>query len=217
MVNFVEGKAYAKVKTLAGPPSYFKMIFSAQKGKVIDWDQFTATPTDPGTYKILGSTSHYLSNTYQKNTIVPFGAQIIRNKTKWYFENKGKLFLLPEYIVEDLQSPQEKWVYNYYDAIYDQNRKLKAVRWAGHDFGKYVLKWTKDGKSMYPEIGYSAGQLLYEQTILVKDLAKILTAPGPDTLDNCITSNANFMQYKIIASFLDSKGKAELDRISPAA
>jgi hypothetical protein len=142
----VNGSPYAQVKALAGLPHNMLMAFDVKKGRPIEWDFMLSTPTDPGEYKILRSTSHYISNAYYKNTIVPFGAWMMKKNGVWSYQKNGKWYKLPKHIVDDIKLSPEKRQYNYFDVSLDKQRKIRAARWASHDFGKYVLLWTKDGK-----------------------------------------------------------------------
>ena len=135
----VDNKPYAYVKTLAGPEYDFLMPYEIKKGQPIKWDFMLSGPTDPGKYYVLRSTNHYISNAYYQNTVVPFGAWIVKKNGKWLFEKNGKWYQLPQNIINDINRPYEKQIYNYYDI------SSNARRYAGHDFGKYVLLWTKDG------------------------------------------------------------------------
>jgi hypothetical protein len=81
-----------------------------------------------------------------------------------------------------------------------------AARWASHDFGKEVLFWSKDGKRIYPEMGYAAGELQYEQVVLVQELVHLLTVNGPDDFEDCVAQNQNFSFYKGLYEFVNSKG-----------
>jgi hypothetical protein len=203
----VNGYPYAKVKALAGPPYDFLMAYDVKKGKPVSWDFMRSTPTDAGTYKVLRVTDHYLSSAYYKNTIVPFGAWIRQVKGKWSYRKNSKWYKLPKEIVADLKLPAPKRRYSYYDVNVDQKGKVTAARYAGHDFGKYVLLWTKDGKTHYPEMGYAAGELVYEQIMLVKDLVHLLTVSGPDDFDVCVSKNKNLSFYKGLYDFKASQGK----------
>ena len=209
----VDGLPYAQMKALAGPPQGSLLAFAVKQGQPIEWDIMLTTPTDPGNYSIFRSTSHYLSNAYYRSTVVPFGAWIIRRNGKWVFQKGNKWIRLPAYIIQDLARPVRLQKYNYYDVSLDQAGKIRAARWASHDFGKYVLQWTKNGKTFYPEMGYAAGELLYEQIILVKDLVHILTLPGPDDFNFLVSQNKNFMFYKKLREFILTKGKVTADEV----
>jgi hypothetical protein len=204
---FVNNYPYAKVKALAGLPYNYLMAYDVQKGKPIKWDFMLSTPTDAGEYKVLRTTDHYLSSAYYKNTIVPYGAWIKKIKGRWFYQKKGKWHKLPDHIIADLARNDSERFYNYFDLHVDSQRNITAARYAGHDFGKYVLLWTKDGKNHYPEMGYTAGELLYEQIILVKDLVHLLTVAGPDDFDSVIAQNANFKYYQELS---DPKKRREL-------
>lgn len=216
LVVMVNGYPYAKVDALAGPPYNFLMAYDVQKGKPVQWDFMLSTPTDPGNYKVLRVTDHYLSSAYYKNTIVPFGAWIKKLNGKWVYQKKGKWYKLPDNVVADLAKLASQRMYNYFDVSIDSKAKVVAARYAGHDFGKYVLLWTTNGKSHYPEMGYAAGELVYEQITLIKDLVHLLTVASTDDLDSVIAQNENFTFYKGLYTFKDSKGKVIASKVNKA-
>lgn len=192
LIIFSGDKPYAKMDALVGPAEAF----------MLPGDIMLTTPTDPGEYKIFRITDHYISSAYYKNTIIPFGAWIVKNKEgNWIYEKKEKWYKAPQNVVKDISLPLEKQQYNYFDV------SANAMRYAGHDFGKYVILWTTDGKSHYPEMGYAAGELLFEQTILIKDLVHLLTIPDSDNLDDLVVKNKNFSFYKSLNELVKSKGK----------
>lgn len=207
LVIMVKGYPYAKVKALAGLPYDFLMAFGVAKNKPIQWDFMLSTPTDPGNYQVLRVTDHYLSSAYYQNTVIPFGAWIKKLKGRWVYQKNSKWFKVPDNVVADLARSEEQRIYNYYDVNLDQKGKIVAARYAGHDFGKYVLLWTKDGKTHYPEMGYAAGELVYEQIVLIKDLVHLLTLSSTDDFDSVIAQNDNFTFYQELYEFKTSKGK----------
>ncbi|MBU0686727.1 MAG: L,D-transpeptidase [Candidatus Margulisbacteria bacterium] len=211
----IDDAPYAQVKAKAGPPYDFLMAFAVIQGRPIEWDAMLSTPTDPGDYTILRSTDHYISSTYYNNTIVPFGAWIMQKQGVWSYQKGDKWYKLPQHIIYDINFPADQREYNYYDISQDASGKVVAARFAGHDFGKYVLLWTKDGKNHYPEMGYAAGELLYEQIVLIKDLVHITTLPGPDDFDYCVSKNENFRFYKDLYEFVESKGKTSSSKVAP--
>ncbi|MFC1540421.1 hypothetical protein ACFL4J_00095 [Candidatus Margulisiibacteriota bacterium] len=213
----VNGYPYAKIMALAGLPEDYLMAYGVKKGQPITWDFMRSTPTDPGTYKVLRVTDHYLSSAYYKNTVVPFGAWIRQVKGVWSYQKDGKWHKLPKHIAADLGRPAQEREYSYYDVSVDQQGRFVAGRYAGHDFGKYVLLWTQNGQTHYPEMGYAAGELAYEQIILVKDLVHLLTVAGPDEFDVCVSKNENFTFYKGLYQFKSSQGKqATATKVDPA-
>ncbi|MBI5400085.1 hypothetical protein HZB07_05715 [Candidatus Saganbacteria bacterium] len=209
LVIMVNGSPYARVRTLAGPPQDYLMAFEVEKDQPIVWDSVLTTATDPGQYQLLRWTDHYLSHTYYQNTIVPFGAWIKKTNRQWFYEEKGRWYKLPKHIVTDLNQPFAQRQYNYYDINVDDNGQISAARYAGHDFGKYALLWTADGQTRYPELAYAAGQLIYEQIILLKDLVHLLTVPTDDDLDSVSAQNENFSFYRQLYEFKTSRGKQQ--------
>ena len=212
LVILVNGFPYAKVNALAGPPYDFLMAFDVKKDGPIQWDFMLSTPTDPGKYTFLKPTDHYLSSAYYKNTVVPFSAWIEKIKGTWSYQKNGRWYKAPENVAADLERPAEDRIYNYYDINLDQKGKVSAARYAGHDFGKYVLLWTADGKNRYPEMGYAAGELVFEQIILVKDLVDLLTASDEDDFETCVSENADFTFYKELSEFKRSSGQKIPDK-----
>jgi hypothetical protein len=215
---FVNDYPYARVKTLPGIAQNYLLAMEVQKNQEITWDIMLSTPTDPGEYTILSTTDHYLSSTYYQNTLVPFGAWIKEVNGSWFYEKDQKWHKLPERIKTDLARAASSRLYNYYDLNYDSDGRVVAARYAGGDFGKYALVWTQDGRNRYPELGYAAGELLYEQIILIKDLVHILTTAPLDDFDSALQNNENFSFYKSLYEFKISKGaKNNIDKADPAA
>jgi len=214
---FLNGEPFAQLVTQPGPPKEYLMAQDAQKGGAITYDIELTTPTDPGKYQILRSTSHYVSNAYYLTTVVPFGAWIEKVGGKWAYKTGKQWTAVPDALAADLDKPYGEGTYNYYDVTLDKSGRISAARWAGHDFGKYVLLWTKDGKNYYPEMGYAEGELLYEQILLVKDLSQILTAKGSDEIESLVSGNYNFSNYRDLNTFIESKGQIQPDSLDALA
>lgn len=217
MYLFKGEKPFAQLLTQPGPAREYIMAQTVDPSGAVQYDPLPTTPTDPGHYKILRSTDHYISNAYYLTTVVPFGAWIEKVGGKWAYKTGDKWTAAPDIIVEDLKKPYGQNQYNYYDINLDQGQKITAARWAGHDFGRDVLLWTKDGKNYYPEMGYAEGELLFEQVTLVRDLADILTEPGSDEVDSIVSQNDNFSNYRDLAAFIESKGKVQPESLDPTA
>ncbi|MDD5593999.1 MAG: hypothetical protein PHG97_04620 [Candidatus Margulisbacteria bacterium] len=205
-----------QVKTRPGPEQYYMAAFYIS-GKNIRWDFTPTTPTDAGQYTILRTTDHYISPTYYDITIVPFGAWIQKQKGRWIFQDGQKWYQLPAVIGADLDQPYGWQDNDYYDFNLDSKGKISAARWANNDFGKYALLWTRDGKTRYPELGYCEGQLLYEQTVLIKGLSVILTFPGSDSIEACIAHNDDFKVYRDVYAFLSSRGEVQPASLDPVS
>jgi hypothetical protein len=215
LVVLVNNYPFAQIAALAGPPQDFLMAYDVQPGKPVQWDFMLTTPTDPGNYTILKVTDHYLSSAYYKNTIVPFGAWLEKVNGVWSYQENGRWYKLPDNVVADLARGPDERVYDYYDLNVDSSGQIVAARYAGHDFGKYVLLWTKDGKYRYPEMGYAAGELVYEQIILVKELVYLLTAPGSDDFATVVAQDKNLAFYRDLSLFISTKGKAVPANVQP--
>ena len=202
----LDGKPYVKVYVHCGPPYDFMMLEDVKKDKPFDRDFMMATPTDPGTYRILGKTDRYLSPTYQEITQLPFGALLKKRKGLWVYRKFTNLVPAPKFIRDDLAQDPVRRYYNYFDEVKDKNGDVVSIRWAGNDFGKYVITWTKDGRTKYPEIGYCAGQLMFEQYDLVSRIAQILTMSGGPDLDALVKSSKAFSDYKNMNDFYSTSG-----------
>lgn len=215
LVIFSNLQPLAKIKIQAGPAEDFLMAFDVAKGQAIEWDFSLATPTDAGIFRVLKSTDHYISSAYYKNTIIPFGAWLVKKQGAWLYEEKGQWFRVPEHVAKDIEEPFESQQYNYFDITFDKAGKAVSGRWAGHDFGRDVLLWTNDGRTHYPEMAYAAGELVYEQILFRKDLVQLLTFDGGDEFEEACAQNANFSLYKQCYEFKSSQGQAKVDKILP--
>jgi hypothetical protein len=205
-----------QVKTRPGPEQFYAAVFKIS-GSDIRWDFTLSTPTDAGQYTILGSTAHYISPTYYAITIVPFGAWLEKQGGNWVFQDGKKWFQLPAAIGDDLDQPYGRQDNNYYEINLDGAGKIKAARWGNHDFGKYALLWTKDGRTRYPELAYSEGQLLFEQITLIKALSVLLIAPGGDALEGLVNGNEDFRVYHEVETFISSGGEVQPDSLDPVS
>jgi hypothetical protein len=170
-----------------------------EKGKPFDRDFMMATPTDAGIYKILGKTDRYFSPTYSEITKLSFGELMRNRKGVWSYRKYANFVPVPKFIRQDLEQDEARRYYNYFDEIKDKAGNIISIRWAGNDFGKYVITWTKDGRTKYPEIGYCAGQLLFEQYSLVSQIADILTMQAGPDLEALIKKSPAFLEYKNIS------------------
>ena len=212
----VNDSPFAQVKTRPGPKQFYLQACEIAKRSIV-CDFTPNTPTDAGDYKILRSTSHYISPTYYDLTVVPFGAWIEKQGDAWVFQDGKQWYQLPQVIGDDLDLPYGRQDDNYYDINTDADGKITAARWGNQEFGKYALLWTKDGKTSYPELGYSEGQLLFEQTMLVKALASLLTAPGADSFEALINDNEDFRVDRDAYDFIDSSGEVQPDSLDPVS
>lgn len=216
LVIKIGGAPFAQVRLLAGVQNNLRLPIYIEKGGPIIWDPMVSGPTDPGDYKILASVRNYKSNNYRQNTIIPFGAIIKLENGVWIFDNGDKWLPAPKNVVNDLLLPNNEKNYNYYDILTDNSGKTVSLRWGSNDFGKYVLLWTTDGRNYYPEMGYAEGELLYEQSLFVEDLAKILTYQGSDDFEELAAKNENFVFYKAMNEFIESGGTARSPLIDEA-
>jgi hypothetical protein len=211
----VSGNPVVQTRMLAGPQNNLRRPMYIEKGGPIIWDPMRAGPTDTGAYSILAPVKDYISANYRNNTLIPFGGEIKREGSHWYYTRSGKRHRIPPNVAQDLALPETQRSYNYFNIVRDGRGKISSLRWGSHDFGRYVLLWTKDGKRFYPEMGYAEGELYFEQSLLIEDLAHILSMPGPDDFDTLVSKNEHFGFYREIHEYLSSKGKTMSPRIDP--
>src|SRR3989338_5614718 len=131
---YVNGLPHLQLHTLPGPPPEYRMVFDLKKDGQIVWDFTTSTPTDPGSYTTLKSISRYLSNLYYLNTIVPFGAWMVKRNDGWAYQEGKRWYALPEFITADLSLPDAQRQHNYFDVNKDGRGKTVAARWGSNDF-----------------------------------------------------------------------------------
>ena len=215
LVIVANGKPVVQTRMLAGPQNSLRLPMYLQENGQIIWDPISAGPTDTGTYSILAPVKDYISFTYRDNTLIPFGATISKRGKSWYYKRGQKQYKVPANVEYDLSLPENLRTYNYFNIMKDPQGNVRSLKWGSHDFGKYVLLWTNDGKRFYPEMAYAEGELCFEQSLLIEDLAKILSYPGNDDFDELISKNDNFAFYKELYDFTDSKGKKMSPRIDP--
>jgi len=213
----VNGKPFVQIRTLAGPQNNIRMPVYIEKGGPIIWDPIVAGSTDTGIYTIFASVKDYISSTYRENTLIPYGAEISKEGNFWYYNRAGKRYRVPKNVAWDLGLPEAKRNYNYFNIEKDRQGNTTSLKWGSHDFGKCVLLWTNDGKRFLPEMGYAEGELYFEQSMLVEDLAQILSVPGTDDLDTLARKNGNFSFYRELYEFIESKGKIVSPKISPTS
>lgn len=204
---FVDDRPYVKMYVHPGPRQAYLMLEDVKKGMPLKKDFVTATPTDPGTYHILKKTDHYISPTYSGITQVPFGAVMQKINGIWKYREQMRLVPVPQFIQDDLAQEEGERYYDYFDPAYDKDGKLISIKWVGNDFGKYAVTWTKDGRSKYPELGYCAGPLLFEQYSVVGQIAEILTMPGPSDFDKLVKKSRVFSEYKNTYDFVSTAGR----------
>jgi len=216
LVILVDDSPFAQVRLLAGMPHNLRLPVYIEKGGPIIWDPMISGPTDAGDYSILASVKNYKSVNYRDNTIIPFGSVIKYENGRWMFNNGNIWSPVPKNVAADLSLPKNERNYNYYDIVTDNKGTIISLKWASNDFGKYVLLWTNNGKQYYPEMGYAEGELLYEQSALVEDLAGILTYQGGDDFEELVAKNENFMFYKALNEFIESNGTIKSAQIDDA-
>jgi hypothetical protein len=198
----VNNAAYARVAAQSGTTYDYLAALKADPDRPIEWDFTPAGPTEAGSYEVYGITDRYLSGSYYKDTVVPFGAWLRKINGAWcYLENEW-WYKLPDYIAEDIEKQPGQRRFKYFDL----NPQVPAARWAGNDFGNYALLWSPDRVHRSLQMGYAPGDLLYEQVMLVKDTVRLLTLDGPYDLESFIAKDQNFAFYKSLSDFINSRG-----------
>jgi hypothetical protein len=125
----------------------------------------------------------------------------------WKYRQDKRELPVPQFIQDDLTQVEDNRYYSYFDPSYNDNGELVSIKWVGNDFGKYVITWTKDGRNRYPDIGYCAGQLLFEQLTLVGQIADILTKTGSSEFDGLAANSRVFSQCKNTYNFVSTSGR----------
>ena len=200
---FSGGGPYAKIAVQCGLVNPYLAPLEVAADQPIKWDSLPSRPTETGSFELYSITSHYLSGTYYKDTVVPFGAWLRKIKGVWCYQENDWWYRLPDYIASDLEKEPGKRQFKYYDV----DMSVPAARWAGNDFGSYVMLWTNKKGYRTDQIGYAPEELCYEQVILVKDIVQLLTLDGPAELDYFVGKNRNFSFYKSLYDFIGSQGK----------
>lgn len=217
MIVYVGGTPYARVSALPGPGFTFRMPLEVNKDGPIVWDPWPVTPTDPGNFSVLGTTDHYISPTYRDTTLLPFGAWIMKRNGSWYYQYDDLWKALPDYIVRDITAPEDERKYEYFDVNRNGCGSIEAARWGSHDFGRNVLQWTRDGRNHRPEMAYSCGSIMLDQVSLVKSLAYLLTADGPDDFEKLVSGSKRLSFYRDMHKFIKTGIVPELNGGNPRA
>ena len=188
----VNGKPYARVEITAGPPEAYYPVQTIAPDQPIVWDAVPALPTVPGEYSVLAQNSRYLSGTYYNESVVPFGAWLARIGGNWAYKEGERWFKLPAAVAADLDLPAGQRRFRYYDL----DERAGLGRWGGNPFGRDVIYFSaRAGEFGYPNLIFAPGELVFEQTMLVKDLVYLLTVEGPDDFDSCAAGSADLRNF----------------------
>ena len=190
------GGPYAKLAVQCGEPSEYLAALEVKPGQPTKWDFTLARPTEPGSFEIYGITSRYVSGSYYKDTVIPFGAWLRKVNGVWCYQENDWWYRLPDYIASDLEKAPVQRQFKYYDV----DPAIPAARWAGNDFGSYVMLWTKNGYRA-SQMGYAPGELLYEQAILVKDMVRFLTSDSMNIFKLEITSSEAETDPRVLKAY----------------
>jgi hypothetical protein len=203
-------KPYARLTVKGGAQKVMRMVLSRDaKGRPV-FEETLAYPTSPGRFRIFQRTTNYISNNYRDTTIIPMGAEIVDQGGRWRFQDgAGQWRDLPAVVADDLNKPSEARAYTFYDPATDPSGEVTGVKWGSNPFGKYALITTKDGRTAWPELIHSSGDLIMEERQLINDLIYVLAAPH-DALDDCLESSPNFGLYKDCYDFVSGKTSGEV-------
>ena len=191
----VNAVPYAQVALNAGWREEYLPVISIKPDGTVLWSSVLALPLKEGDYKTLDPSTQYLSGTYYNETVIPFGAWLVKSDGAWSYQVDGNWFKAPDFIASDLALPLEKRSYIYFDESPDKT----AARWGSNIFGEELLFWSKNGEQGYPQIGFAPGGLVYQQRMLLKDLVDLLTSSGPDDFDSCVARNPDMLSFNSAA------------------
>ncbi|MEK7375775.1 MAG: L,D-transpeptidase [Candidatus Margulisiibacteriota bacterium] len=191
----VNAVPYAQAALNAGGREEYLPVISVRSDGMVRWSSVLALPLKAGDYKTLNPSSQYLSGTYYNETVIPFGAWLVKSDGAWTYQIEGNWFKAPDFIASDLALPSKNRSYRYFDESPDGS----AARWGSNIFGEELLFWSKNGEQGYPQIGFAPGDLVYQQKMLLKDLVDLLTSSGPDDFDSCIARNPDFRSFNSAA------------------
>lgn len=203
-VIFHNKKPLFKIKTIGGPKKNYYLSFGADTNKKITFEKSLAHQTTPGTYYFWGGDKDFYTPYYNDTTLLPIGSKISQQYNGSYvYEKKGKTYPLPKSIKEDMKNQCDILNFKYYDIKQNKEGRIKEAKWCSNDFGKYVIYWSRDKKSIRSEIGYATGDLLYEEIIFLQDLANAL-AKGSIKFNKqeFISSFSDYNNYLSVYDFL---------------
>jgi hypothetical protein len=206
----LDGKLFARLAVKGGAQKIMQMVMSWDaKGRPV-FEGALAYPTSPGRFRIFQRTTNYVSNLYRDTTIIPMGAEIVSRGDRWSFQDStGKWRDLPAAVADDLDKPAEARAYTFYDQVVNASGEVTSVKWGSNPFGKYALITTKDGRTAWPELIHSSGDLIMEERQLINDLIYVLAAPR-DALDDCLDNSPNFALYKDCSDFVSGVNSGEV-------
>ncbi|MFA5113889.1 MAG: L,D-transpeptidase [Candidatus Margulisiibacteriota bacterium] len=206
----LDGKPFARLAVKGGAQKVMQMVMSRDaKGRPV-FEAALAYPTSPGRFRILKRTTNYVSNLYRDTTIIPMGGEIVSRGDHWSFQDStGQWRDLPASVADDLNKPSEARQYTFYDPAVNASGEVASVKWGSHPFGKYALITTKDGRTAWPELIHSSGDLIMEERQLINDLIYVLAAPH-DALDDCLDNSPNFGLYKDCYDFVSGVNSGEV-------
>ncbi|MFA4844023.1 MAG: hypothetical protein WC632_03630 [Candidatus Margulisiibacteriota bacterium] len=213
----LNGVPLAKLSVLGGPKEKMYLVEERDKrGRPVFQDSLMY-PTTPGTYYFFRKTKNYLSNLYRSTTTIPQGGALSNREGEWSYQTvKGDWRPVPSDLQLDLELSGDKQNYTYYDQVSDASGEVVSAKWGSQPFGTYAIQTTRDGRSAWPELIHSSGDLMMEERSLVNDLLLVLTAPY-DSLTDCVTASPGFSLYEDCAAFVADPARTGLIGTDEAA
>lgn len=213
----LNGAPLAKLSVLGGPKEKMYLVEKRDKRGRPIFQSSLMYPTTPGTYYFFRKTKNYLSNLYRSTTTIPQGGALENREGEWSYRTaEGEWRAVPTELQLDLELPGDKQDYTYYDQVTDASGSVVAAKWGSQPFGTYAIQTTRDGKTAWPELIHSSGDLMMEERSLINDLILVLTAPY-DSLADCVTASPSFSLYQDCAAFIADPGRTDLIGTGEAA
>ncbi|HVN66867.1 MAG TPA: hypothetical protein VMT55_00720, partial [Candidatus Sulfotelmatobacter sp.] len=213
----LNGTPLAKLSVLGGPKEKMYLVEERDKRSRPVFQSELMYPTTPGTYYVWRKTKDYFSEIYRSTTTIPQGGALEDRDGDWYYQTAGGDWrAVPADIQLDLERPAGKQDYTYYDQVTDASGEVVSAKWGSQPFGTYAIQTTRDGKTPWPELIHSSGDLMMEERALVDDLIAVLTAPY-DSFDDCVTADPNFTLYQACAAFVADPTRTDLIETAEAA
>ena len=193
LIIYVNQLPFAQVVVQAGPAESRRQVKGVND--FISWESVIAAPTPVGQFTVLGSANNYLSGSYYRQSVIPFGAWLVRQQNNWVYQYGERWYQAPPWVLSDLSLPPAQRQFKYFDLAVDG----RALRWGENPFGADILYWGNASSYGYPFLAYAPGELALTEKLLVKDLVDLLTLPGPDDFDYCVGNNRDFQLLPTVA------------------
>lgn len=170
LIIYAGGEPFAGMVVTAGAPYPYQPVL----------DPLDSAPTEPGNYAVLGFADHYVSGIHYIETLVPYGAWIVKKIGTYFYNQDGVWYRVPKYVEQDLAG--NRFEYDYFDVTKGVGG-FESGRWGSNRYGRQVMLLTKDGDNPFHQFGFASKQQWAEQTALIKVLALLLTSPPTASFD----------------------------------